>query len=503
MSAQLASGPGLGVSNFDEEFVDQTSKLGSAELNKEESYHILNRRLVNVVLDEVPAPPLNTNRIESSPRPVSQLLEEERPEESSKVQEAAAPQPAHASGWSSDETERLQSHKDATSSRETGKAPLGKGFRGYLVQDSLSSQAHAEQYRAAFRSGSIGSCLEWTVSNDGLDMLQGRPSELGAHLHGKEQLTYLFTEQRRLMNDFFESLDMDQVHTFTQLCLSCQGVLIFTGVGKSGFIAQKVSQTLVSTGTKALFLSPTDALHGDIGIIGPKDILVLFSKSGATEELTKLAPYAKAKGAYLVAVTSCQDSKLGRICNMHVHLPLERELCPFNLAPVTSTTIQMLFGDTVAIALMQAKHLTREQYAKNHPAGRIGKRLILRVQDVMKKGAELPLCAPEAPLMDMLVELTQKGCGCLLVTDQQKKLLGTFTDGDLRRSLNRFGSDVMSKRVGELMNENPRAVPFDSMAVEALQQMETSNPVTFLPVVDTQRRVTGLVTLHGLVAAGL
>jgi arabinose-5-phosphate isomerase len=170
------------------------------------------------------------------------------------------------------------------------------------------------------------------------------------------------------------------VQAFTQLCVATKGVIFFSGVGKSGFVAQKSAQTLVSTGTKAVFLSPTDALHGDIGLVGPHDVLVLFSKSGATEELNKLIPCARAKGAYLVGISSLQTSRLREMCDMHVCLPLERELCPFDLAPVTSTAIQMLFGDTVAIALMQAKNLTREQYALNHPAGRIGKRLIFRVR---------------------------------------------------------------------------------------------------------------------------
>ena len=178
---------------------------------------------------------------------------------------------------------------------------------------------------------------------------------------------------------FFTHLDYAQVHAFTQLCFHCGGSIFFSSVGKSGFIAQKISQTLVSTGTKASFLNPTDALHGDIGIVGPRDIVVLLSKSGSTEEILRLVPCSRAKGAYLVGITCLKSSNLGKICDLHVCLPLERELCPFDLAPVTSTTIQMLFGDTVAIALMQAKNMTKEQYALNHPAGRIGKRLILKV----------------------------------------------------------------------------------------------------------------------------
>ena len=195
------------------------------------------------------------------------------------------------------------------------------------------------------------------------------------------KLRHLFTEQKRYLEYFFARIDYSQLHRFTQLLLKCQGVIFFSGVGKSGFIAQKICQTLVSTGTKSVFLSPTGALHGDLGIVGPHYIVVAVSKSGATEELLRLVPCAKAKGASLVGVSSFQDSTLAKLCDMHVHLPLERELCPFDLAAVTSTAIQMLFGDTVAIALMKAKNLTREQYALNHPAGRIGKRLILTVFD--------------------------------------------------------------------------------------------------------------------------
>ncbi|CAM6092668.1 unnamed protein product [Calypogeia fissa] len=319
---------------------------------------------------------------------------------------------------------------------------------------------------------------------------------------GKVQLKHLFTEQKKYLNYFFDHIDYDELHSFTKLLLECKGVIFFSGVGKSGFIAQKVCQTLVSTGTKSVFLNPTDALHGDIGIVGPEDIVVGFSKSGATEELVKLVPCARAKGAYLVGVSSFKDSKLAKICDMHVHLPLERELCPFDLAPVTSTAIQMLFGDTIAISLMQQKHLTREEYALNHPAGRIGKRLILRVQDVMKKGAEIPTCKEKDLVMEQLVELSHKGCGCLLVVDNKKRLLGTFTDGDLRRSLNEYGEGIFKMTVGELCNRSPRTMLFNSMAADAMGKMEQGS-LKFLPIVNHANVVVGIVTLHALVSAGL
>ncbi|GAA0143976.1 hypothetical protein LIER_04536 [Lithospermum erythrorhizon] len=318
------------------------------------------------------------------------------------------------------------------------------------------------------------------------------------------QLLTLFKTQQRYLNHFFKNLDLTQALSFTQSLLDCKGCIFFTGVGKSGFVAQKISQTLVSLGIKAGFLSPTDALHGDIGILGGDDLLVLFSKSGNTEELVKLVPCARAKGAFLICVTSVEGNCLVGLCDLNVHLPLERELCPFDLAPVTSTAIQMVFGDTVAIALMSARNLSKHAYAANHPAGRIGKTLIFKVKDVMKKGDELPACKEGDLIMDQLVELTSKGCGCLLVIDDTRHLLGTFTDGDLRRTLKASGEGIFKLTVGEMCNRNPRTINPDAMAVEAMQRMESPpSPVQFLPVIDYDGVLIGIVTLHGLVSVGL
>ena len=209
--------------------------------------------------------------------------------------------------------------------------------------------------------------------------------------------------------------------------------------------------TLVSTGTKSFYLNPTDALHGDIGMASNDDILVMFSKSGASEELLTLVPYAKAKGVRLISVTSNVTSKLALVSDAHVFLPLERELCPFDLAPVTSTAIQMLFGDTCAVAIMQAKRLTVDQYASNHPAGRIGKRLILSVQDVLRPLSDAPLCRSDSTLLATLVDLSSKRCGCMLVVNDNMQLLGVFTDGDLRRKLNEYGAQVLEKEMSELV----------------------------------------------------
>lgn len=212
------------------------------------------------------------------------------------------------------------------------------------------------------------------------DLSPSQASKHGLSSHIDETtLVNLFKSQQNHLNFFFDHIDHSQTLAFTRTLLSAAGTIFFTGVGKSGFVAHKISQTLVSLGIRSSFLSPVDALHGDIGILAAADVLVLLSKSGATDELLRLVPCARAKGAQLVAVVSVEGSALAAVCDMTVMLPLERELCPFNLAPVTSTAIQMVFGDTVAIALMGARNLTKEDYAGNHPAGKIGKSLIFKV----------------------------------------------------------------------------------------------------------------------------
>ncbi|KAG8477787.1 hypothetical protein CXB51_027731 [Gossypium anomalum] len=262
------------------------------------------------------------------------------------------------------------------------------------------------------------------------------------------------------LNYFFQNLDFSQALSFTQTLLNSRGTIFFSGVRKFGFVASKISQTLVSLDIRSSFLSPLDALHGDIGALSSAYVLVLFSKFCSTKELLRLLPCARAKGVYLISVTFVSNNALANACYMNVHLPLERELCPFDLAPVTSTAIQMVFGDTVAIALMGARNLTKEQYAVNHPAGRIGKSLIFKVKDVMMKKDELPICKEGDLIIEQLMELSSKGCGCLLVIVDEYHLLGTFTDGDLRRTLIKASGEAMFKlRVGDMCCNAPNPNP--------------------------------------------
>ncbi|XP_020572773.1 probable arabinose 5-phosphate isomerase [Phalaenopsis equestris] len=201
----------------------------------------------------------------------------------------------------------------------------------------------------------------------------------------RRELALLFEDQRRHLNHFFDNMDIGQAQAFAQLLLDAPGAVFFSGIGKSSFVAQKLSQTLTSLGfNQSAYLHPVDALHGDIGGLFHSDLLVLISKSGSSDELLNLVPCARAKGARIISITSVHGNPLAALCDLNVHLPLEKEVCPFGLAPVTSSAIQMVFGDTILAAIMTARRLTREQYACNHPAGRIGKSLIFKISDQLK-----------------------------------------------------------------------------------------------------------------------
>lgn len=336
--------------------------------------------------------------------------------------------------------------------------------------------------------------------------LDGSPLPVDRSKLDLQSIRALFEEQRGNVDYFWDGLDYESVMRFARACVDCAGVVVFTGVGKSGFIAHKVTQTLVSTGTKAVFLSPTDALHGDIGILSEDDLLVLMFSEGDDDELLKLVPYAKAKGAKLVSVSTMKDSEnpLLEYCDLSVELPLKREICPYNMEPATSTSLQILFGDTVAIALMKARKVSKTQYAMNHPAARIGKQLILHVGDIMCTGSSVPMVTEHEKVVEVLMELSAKGHGCCIVVNEAKTIVGSFTDGDLRRSLLKHGEAVLDYEVRQVMRGDPKTIKADMMAVDAMTFM--NNPdrrITFAPVVDDHECLVGILTLHMCVSAGL
>ena len=317
-------------------------------------------------------------------------------------------------------------------------------------------------------------------------------------------LSELLEQQKHSINAFFTGLDLKKAEELFEKLSSSSGTLFFSGVGKSGLVAQKIASTLVSTGTRALYLSPMDALHGDIGLVSSGDAFILLSRSGETEELLKLLSFVKLRGAFTAALVCNPKSRLSRQVDCPLHLPLERELCPFDLTPTTSASIQLLFGDMLTVALMRKKAFRLEQYASNHPAGSIGLKTQLVVRDIMVKGDELPLVRSEGRLQDLLEEFSNKKQGCLLVVNEQLELASIFTDGDLRRALQKYGPDALQMTMKELGVQTLRTTKPSDLAFEALKEMEKDpkKPITMMPVLEG-KKVVGLIRLHDIVQNGI
>ncbi|MFS8563614.1 MAG: KpsF/GutQ family sugar-phosphate isomerase [Rhabdochlamydiaceae bacterium] len=317
-------------------------------------------------------------------------------------------------------------------------------------------------------------------------------------------LRELFTQQQQSIQHFFSAIDIAQVEKVVESCLQTKGFLVLTGIGKSGMIAEKIAMTLISTGTKALYLPSVNFLHGDIGILSQDDTVLLFSKSGETEELIALIPFIRKKAAKIIAIVSNLQSRLSQQADLALCLPVDRELCPFDLAPTTSTEVQLLFGDVLSVALMKARNFTLSDYGDNHPSGSIGKKILLKVEDLMMKGSHVPFCKPEDKVADVLTELTNKKCGCLVVTGEKDSFLGIFTDGDLRRSLQRLGSDILEKTVAELMTRTAIVVQSNDLAWDALKVMQKDPKkwIMVTPVLDNNK-VVGLLRMHDIIHAGL
>jgi arabinose-5-phosphate isomerase len=318
-------------------------------------------------------------------------------------------------------------------------------------------------------------------------------------------LRELLKNQRDYTDHFFQSLDLQPIEQLVQQLLGCSGVLFFTGVGKSGLVAKKIAFTMVSTGTRAFYLSPTDAVHGDLGMVSSNDVFIMLSKSGESDELLNLVPAIRNKGATLIGVVCNPLSRLAAACHVTVTLPFKRELCPYDMAPTMSTTCQLLFGDLLAIALMRHKNFSIDQYALNHPSGQIGKRITLKVKDLMLTGDRIPLCRPDDRLGQILVELSNKRCGCILIIDSGRQLLGIFTDGDLRRTLQKVGGQVLESPMQEVMNPHPSSIGPDILAWEAMKRMEADyqRRIMVLPVLDSGSKVIGLLHMHDIIQSGI
>jgi len=286
-----------------------------------------------------------------------------------------------------------------------------------------------------------------------------------------------------------------------QMILDCTGRTVVSGMGKSGHVASKIASTLASTGTPAFFVHPAEASHGDLGMITAQDVMIALSNSGESAEVVAIVPLAKRRGARIIAMTGNPRSSLAREADLHLDAGVAEEACPLGLAPTASTTAALALGDALAVALLEARGFGTEDFARSHPGGALGKRLLTHVSDVMRRGDALPTVPAGASLTEAILEVSRKGMGMTAVLDAQRRVAGIFTDGDLRRALDR-GVDVRQLRVDDAMSRSPRTITPDKLAVEAVRLME-AHRISQILVVDAEQALVGALNMHDLFKAGV
>ncbi len=285
-----------------------------------------------------------------------------------------------------------------------------------------------------------------------------------------------------------------------QLMLDAPGRVVCTGMGKSGHVARKIAATLASTGTPAFFMHPGEAGHGDLGMVTDADVVLALSNSGESDEVLMLLPVLKRQGNPLVAMTGRPGSTLARESDVHLDVTVPAEACPLDLAPTSSTTAALAMGDALAVALLEARGFTADDFARSHPAGSLGRRLLLHITDVMHAGDQVPRIGPDATISEALVEMSSKRLGMTAIVDGDGRMLGLYTDGDLRRSLDDAAVDLRVTTIGQVMTRSPRTIGADALAVEAAQLMET-HKISGLLVVDADDIVVGALNIHDLLRA--
>ena len=296
----------------------------------------------------------------------------------------------------------------------------------------------------------------------------------------------------RLNADFVAACD---------LCMETPGRVVVTGMGKSGHVSNKIAATLASTGTPAFFMHPAEASHGDLGMITSQDLLIAISYSGETAEVVTILPVVKRMGARLLAITGNPRSTMAEAADVHLDISVAEEACPLNLAPTASTTATLAMGDALAVALLKKRGFTAEDFARSHPSGSLGKRLLLRVTDVMRTGDRVPAVSADVSLRDALLEMTDKGLGMTAIVDADRRILGIYTDGDLRRTLD-TGADIRETIIRDVMHTNCKTIGEDVLAAEALHMLE-QNKITGLLVADDEGLLIGALNIHDLFREGL
>lgn len=319
------------------------------------------------------------------------------------------------------------------------------------------------------------------------------------------QFTNFLTLEADAINETARRARRADVERAIELLAACAGKVVLVGVGKSGNVAQKIAATLTSTGTPAVYLHPSDALHGGLGVVARGDVVIVVSNSGETDEILAMLPFLKHREVPLVAVVGNLQSSLAARADVVLDAGVEKEACPLNLAPTTSTTVALAIGDALALTLMQYKRLTPEEFALNHPAGRLGKRLMLKVGDLMHGGAQSPTVKVDATLLEAVRAISRGGLGAVNVVDEDQRLEGVITDGDLRRALERTRpEDLGALACSEIMTRRPCVTMPDALAYAALQMMENRpSQISVLPVVDSEGRSVGLLRLHDIIRSGL
>jgi arabinose-5-phosphate isomerase len=293
----------------------------------------------------------------------------------------------------------------------------------------------------------------------------------------------------------------DEFIAACKLCLETPGRIVVSGMGKSGHISNKIAATLSSTGTPAFFMHPAEASHGDLGMITSQDLLLAISYSGETMEVVTILPLVKRMGAKLLSITGNPKSTMAKAADVHLDISVTEEACPLNLAPTASTTATMAMGDALAVALLNSRGFTAEDFARSHPSGNLGKRLVLRVSDIMRSGDRIPAVTSDVSLRDGLMEMTDKGLGMTAVVSDDRTLEGIFTDGDLRRTLDN-GADIHSTHIRDVMHGNCKTISSDMLAAEALHILE-ENKITSLVVTDEDNKLVGALNIHDLFREGL
>jgi arabinose-5-phosphate isomerase len=306
--------------------------------------------------------------------------------------------------------------------------------------------------------------------------------------------------ESRAVLALMERLD-DSFVAACQLCLETSGRVVVTGMGKSGHIGGKIAATLASTGTPSFFMHPAEASHGDLGMITAQDLLLAVSYSGETKEIVTILPLVKRMGAKLISLTGKPGSTLAKAADVHLDVSIDEEACPLNLAPTASTTASLAMGDALAVALLESRGFTAEDFARSHPSGSLGRRLLLLVSDVMHTGEEIPAVREHVRLSEGLVEMTRKSLGMTAIVDAKNRILGIFTDGDLRRALDR-NIDVHNTEMQAVMHRDCKTIAPNVLAAEAVRLME-EHKITALLVADSNRRLVGALNIHDLFRAGI